>query len=39
LIAVLDGWMREDQTYAQLSSKLKTSLETTRKAETHLGME
>ena len=37
LIAVLDGWMREDQTYAQLSSKLKTSLETVRKAETHLG--
>lgn len=39
LIAVLDGWMREDQTYAQLSSKLKTNLETIQKAETHLTTE
>jgi hypothetical protein len=29
--------MREDQTYAQLSSKLKSGLETIKKAETHLG--
>jgi hypothetical protein len=36
LIAVLGGWMREDQIYEQLSSRLKISLETIKKAETHL---
>lgn len=37
LIAALDGWMREDQTYAQLSQKLKDSSEHMQRAQTHLG--
>ena len=36
LIGALDGWMREDQTYAQISSKLKDSLESAKTAEKQL---
>lgn len=36
LISALDGRMRENQTYAQLSSKLKDSLENATEAEKQL---
>ena len=33
LVAALNGWMAEDQTYAQLLQRLKDSLESVQKAQ------
>ena len=36
LVAALNGWMAEDQTYEQLSSKLKDSLQNVQRAEAQI---